>query len=184
MKQRMTLLSNKGFTLIELMIVIAIIAILAAFAIPAYQDYTKRTYVAEGLTLASAAKLATAEYLATNGDFTGSLANGCIDNVFDIADHTDCNSIFGLPDAKSIKGQAVEGIFTNMAPSLGRMVANIWIVYNDKVGAPGFEQATLFLRGDQGDGSMLWLCGYAVSPLVTDAFTNIPTKWLPANCRG
>ncbi|MGP5336552.1 pilin [Psychrobacter maritimus] len=53
--------AQKGFTLIELMIVIAIIGILAAIALPAYQDYTKRAKVTEGLSLASSAKTAIAE---------------------------------------------------------------------------------------------------------------------------
>ncbi len=59
---------QKGFTLIELMIVVAIIGILAAIAIPAYQDYTIRAQVTEGLSLASAAKTAVGEYFMNKGE--------------------------------------------------------------------------------------------------------------------
>lgn len=60
---------QQGFTLIELMIVVAIIGILAAVAIPAYQDYTVRTKVSEGLSLAAGAKTAVAETRLTLGRF-------------------------------------------------------------------------------------------------------------------
>src|ERR1700733_15136187 len=60
---------QKGFTLIELMIVVAIIGILAAIAIPAYQDYTIRSQLTEGLNLSGAVETGVAEYFANTGSF-------------------------------------------------------------------------------------------------------------------
>jgi type IV pilus assembly protein PilA len=81
-----------GFTLIELMIVVAIIGILAAVAIPQYQNYVARAQVAEALSLASGAKVAVAEYFNTNGTFP--------------ADNTEA----GLSDADDISGKYVESV--------------------------------------------------------------------------
>ncbi|RUR11713.1 pilin [Legionella septentrionalis] len=84
-------MKQSGFTLIELMIVVAIIGILAAVAIPAYQDYTIRARVTEGLNLASAAKLAVSETtMATNAlpadqNATGYVSPAATPNVSSIA---------------------------------------------------------------------------------------------------
>jgi len=69
---------QKGFTLIELMIVVAIIAILAAIALPAYQNYTKRAKVSEAIVAIDACKTSVTEYLSSNGSFPATMAaSGC-----------------------------------------------------------------------------------------------------------
>ena len=106
--QTMTQQNQKGFTLIELMIVVAIIGILAAVALPAYQDYTKRAHVSEGINLAAAAKGAVTEYYVSEGDWPTT------------------NALAGLPAATDIKGNAV----TQVAVGADGVIT---ITYNSKV---------------------------------------------------
>ncbi|ENX0009175.1 pilin, partial [Neisseria gonorrhoeae] len=83
---------QKGFTLIELMIVIAIVGILAAVALPAYQDYTARAQVSEAILLAEGQKSAVTEYYLNNGEWPKD------------------NTSAGVASSSSIKGKYVESV--------------------------------------------------------------------------
>ncbi|SCK14887.1 pilin [Vogesella sp. LIG4] len=126
---------QQGFTLIELMIVVAIIGILAAIAIPAYQDYTKRAHVSEGLQLAGAAKTSIAEYYASSG-------------VFPLN-----NTAAGLAAATTIKGAAVTQVEVKQdASGSGAIV----ITYNTTVASGG----KVWLDAVAASGSLSWNCYY------------------------
>ena len=149
---------QKGFTLIELMIVVAIIAILAAIAIPAYQDYAIRSQVSEGLTLADGAKTAVAEFY-TN---TGHLPTN--------------NTSAGLANAASIGGNYAQSVtVTNTA---------INVKYGKTGAANGFgTKANTNIDGKQIQlspitkaGSISWTCKAATATPVT-------AKYLPSSCR-
>jgi type IV pilus assembly protein PilA len=91
---------QKGFTLIELMIVVAIIAILAAIAIPAYQDYLVRSQVSEGAVLSDGAKTAVAEFYSNKGTFPST------------------NESAGLAPAGSITGKYVTQVSVEETPGI------------------------------------------------------------------
>jgi len=132
--------NSKGFTLIELMIVIAIIAILLALALPAYQDYSIRAKVGEGLSVAASAKLAAAETCQTDAAIT-------------VLDNDEAGYAFvsgGGPDDYvddvQISGDCDAGTFT------------VTVDVNTNTGAP--NPFSLYLEGIMADqsGQVTWVC--------------------------
>ena len=144
---------QKGFTLIELMIVVAIIAILAAIAIPAYQNYLIRAQVSEGAVLTDGAKTAISEAYSNTGQWPGS------------------NQSAGLPtNAASISGKYVQSV----------TVVNgvITVLFRDA--APTNSKIygkTFVLSPYDNGGSIGWTCTSG-----THAST-VPATYLPSSCR-
>jgi type IV pilus assembly protein PilA len=174
---------QKGFTLIELMIVVAIIGILAAIAIPAYQDYTVRSQVTEGLNLAGAVKAAVAETYAQNGTWPTTLTN------------------LGIVDAGGNEtppvGKYVSGV--DLAGNNGTIVITYAAAASGGQANAVIDNATLALQPFvSGNQDVIWRCGYADAPAqagVTDAdaagtastdsagLTTVLPKYAPATCR-
>jgi type IV pilus assembly protein PilA len=154
---------QKGFTLIELMIVVAIIGILAAIAIPAYQDYTIRSQVTEGLNLASDLKAGVAEWYAQQGEWPATLAN---------------LGVSGGATAKS--GKYVTQIdVTNGVIS---------ITYGNQANANLRDGVLSLIPGVNANDDVIWICGRAETPsgVVSTAgagSTSVRDKYLPASCR-
>lgn len=123
---------QKGFTLIELMIVIAIVGILAAVALPAYQDYTARAQMSEALTLAEGQKTAVVEYYSDKGTFPKN------------------NASAGIASASEITGKYVAKVEVSGATITSTMKTQG--VNKDISGA------TLILEGKQNSGSFEWTC--------------------------
>lgn len=165
---------QKGFTLIELMIVVAIIGILAAIAIPAYQDYTIRAQVTEGLNLASAMKAAVSESFANDGAWPVDLVDAGI---------VDAANAATPPTGKYVTGIQIDNGTVN-------------ITYGDQANAAIATQVLSLRPNLSANMDVVWVCGAATVPAtVADAVNGIPvvaagaqattviSKYLPSICR-
>ena len=152
---------QKGFTLIELMIVVAIIGILAAVALPAYQDYTVRAKVTEGLVVASSAKLAVAEN-ASNG------------KVFD----SGWTAPAGTSNVTSIGIGQTDGIVTITYPAAAGGGTILITPTSSGAALVGTSSGSTVPAG----GSINWSCASDGVTLTTLTGTLL-AKYRPAQCR-
>jgi prepilin-type N-terminal cleavage/methylation domain-containing protein len=162
-----TRLVQRGFTLIELMLVVAIIGILAAVALPAYQDYVVRSMVAEGLELAVSVEKTISEYR----DRWGVLPRD--------------NAAAGLPSATALRGAWVSGMEVHEG--------SITISFVENLAGAIKGRPVLLLRPaidtSWPTGAIVWVChdrdapkGFTVNAIPSS--TNLlATKYLPGNCR-
>ena len=162
---------HKGFTLIELMIVVAIIGILAAIAIPAYQDYTIRAQVTEGINLADAVKVAVADYYTQNGAFPAAgLTTAAPGGLGFTAASTGKYGTVNI-----LAAGVIQATFAGAQAN-----AKLVVAANNTLGISPYTST---------NGDLIWRCGLAAAPSVNIATagaatgTTVPAKWLPASCK-
>jgi type IV pilus assembly protein PilA len=160
---------QKGFTLIELMIVIAIIGILAAIAIPAYQNYTIRAQVTEGLSLAAGWKTAISEYYAQNGAFPGCSSTA-------VAGLAGCVAVTGATSGKYVSSVTVAAgsqiVINYTGPQVNGKLSGLKLDLS-----PGLDS----------NNDVIWVCGKAPIPALLTTLppgdnTTVLASYLPTSC--
>lgn len=183
-------IKQSGFTLIELMIVVAIIGVLIAIAFPEYRDYTRRTYIVEGLTLAGELKQRVTTYHAEHGKFP---------KAFD-------QNTGELSDVMNIPSSPIPGMTSKHIPMVplngqsviaaGIMDGTIYLYFNKKASLVGKSELELPLRPyAMPGGQILWKCGLQAwlpepnaiesgsIPLSQQGNNKVDPNIVPAVCR-